>query len=350
VRALLTPEIAPRLGVVLFRPGSELMPLFHQQRVLIETVPENLRAAPSGMLPPARQPLVESETLAPFFADPLVHKAAGGLSALDRYVMGVSGCQWPHSDYHHHEYTVLRYAGGAVRLCWHCDNRLRDQQPRELAALALRNRAEWIIDAARVALGFGTDHSLTLPELCWWAVVDEVAGALPESAARAAMRWPALKVGGGPRKESDLAPVAAATDVLQKKVQRAGAVRFRPCEEPQEEHKAVLALGADPEAPESFMLRPKRRRWENKPYTDWVKTRPCSGCGRPADDPHHIIGNGMGGTATKTHDLFVIPLCRACHDKLHADVAAFEREHGTQLELLFRFLDWALGVGVIVKA
>ncbi|EPF9925892.1 hypothetical protein ACSWN7_004481, partial [Salmonella enterica subsp. enterica serovar Typhimurium] len=27
MRALLTPEIAPRMGVVLFRPGSELMPL-----------------------------------------------------------------------------------------------------------------------------------------------------------------------------------------------------------------------------------------------------------------------------------------------------------------------------------
>ncbi|EFR18203.1 hypothetical protein ECDEC2B_4929 [Escherichia coli DEC2B] len=28
MRALLTPEIAPRMGIVLFRPGSELMPLF----------------------------------------------------------------------------------------------------------------------------------------------------------------------------------------------------------------------------------------------------------------------------------------------------------------------------------
>ena len=57
----------------------------------------------------------------------------------------------------------------------------------------------------------------------------------------------------------------------------------------------------------------------------------------------------MGGTATKAHDLFVFPLCRECHDELHADVAAFERKHGTQLELLFRFLDWALAIGVIVN-
>lgn len=54
--------------------------------------------------------------------------------------------------------------------------------------------------------------------------------------------------------------------------------------------------------------------------------------------------------ATKAHDLFVIPLCRECHDKLHADVAAFEKKHGTQLELLFRFMNRALAIGVITKA
>jgi hypothetical protein len=34
----------------------------------------------------------------------------------------------------------------------------------------------------------------------------------------------------------------------------------------QETAKRVLALRIDPETPESFMLRPKRRRWEN-PHT-----------------------------------------------------------------------------------
>ncbi|HDT1355803.1 TPA: DUF968 domain-containing protein, partial [Citrobacter freundii] len=102
--------------------------------------------------------------------------------------------------------------------------------------------------------------------------------------------------------------------------------------------------------PESFMLRPKRRRWINETYTRWVKTQPCECCRRPADDPHHIVGHGMGGTATKAHDLFVIPLCRECHDELHADVPAFEQKHGTQLELLLRFMDRALAIGVIAKA
>ncbi|EPO5321006.1 DUF968 domain-containing protein, partial [Citrobacter freundii] len=33
MRALLTPEVAPMTGVVIFRPGSELMHLFRRGRV-----------------------------------------------------------------------------------------------------------------------------------------------------------------------------------------------------------------------------------------------------------------------------------------------------------------------------
>ncbi|VFS35730.1 putative cytoplasmic protein [Salmonella enterica subsp. enterica serovar Typhimurium] len=48
MRALLTPEIAPRMGVVLFRPGSELMPLFMQGRVLLEPEPEQYSSFACG--------------------------------------------------------------------------------------------------------------------------------------------------------------------------------------------------------------------------------------------------------------------------------------------------------------
>ncbi len=50
---------------------------------------------------------------------------------------------------------------------------------------------------------------------------------------------------------------------------------------------------------------------------------------------------------TKAHDLFVIPLCRAHHDELHRDPKLFESNYGSQIELLFRFLDHAIAVGVI---
>ncbi|MHC0465072.1 DUF968 domain-containing protein [Kosakonia cowanii] len=34
--------------------------------------------------------------------------------------------------------------------------------------------------------------------------------------------------------------------------------------------KQVMALNVDPETLESFMLRPKRRRWKNERYTRWL--------------------------------------------------------------------------------
>lgn len=50
---------------------------------------------------------------------------------------------------------------------------------------------------------------------------------------------------------------------------------------------------------------------------------------------------------TKAHDLFVLPLCRRHHDELHRDTVAFEEKYGSQLELIFRFLDRALAIGVL---
>jgi hypothetical protein len=42
------------------------------------------------------------------------------------------------------------------------------------------------------------------------------------------------------------------------------------------------------------------------------------------------------------------PVCvaafRAHHDELHADTVAFEAKYGSQLELLFRFLDRSLAI------
>jgi hypothetical protein len=50
-------------------------------------------------------------------------------------------------------------------------------------------------------------------------------------------------------RESDIVPSLPATEILQEKV------------------KKVVSVKVDPESPESFMLRPKRRRWENDKYT-----------------------------------------------------------------------------------
>jgi hypothetical protein len=66
-----------------------------------------------------------------------------------------------------------------------------------------------------------------------------------------------------------------------------------------------------------------------------------------ADDPHHLIGHGQGGVGTKAHDIFTLPLCREHHNELHADPLAFEEKHGSQVDLIFRFLDHAFATGVL---
>ena len=329
MRVLLRPVLVPELGLVIVKPGRESMPVFHNTRVLVEPEPKSMRNLPSGVVPAVRQPLVEDKTLLPFFSNARVIRAAGGAGALSDWLLRhIKSCQWPHGDYHHSETVIHRYGTGAMVLCWHCDNQLRDQFTERLESMATDNCARWVLSVVRRDLGFDDSHVVTMPELCWWLIRNDLADALPESAARKALRLPKPVVPSVTR-ESDLVPSVPATSIIQDKA------------------KKVLALKVDPESPESFMLRPKRRRWVNEKYTRWVKTQPCACCGKPADDPHHLIGHGQGGMGTKAHDLFVLPLCRKHHDELHADTVVFEEKYGSQLELIFRFIDRALAIGVL---
>ncbi|STH36731.1 putative prophage protein [Escherichia coli] len=325
VRALLTPEIAPRMGVVLLRPGTELMPLFRRGRVLIEPEPEHYAGYETGAIPPATQLLAEDPTLIPVFENEEVITKAGGIGALEAELERTFKCQYPHGTWHSGHFTLFRHHPGSIRLCWSCDNIVRDQFTQELAGIARKNLVSWLISVIRARLGFNEDHSLTIPELCWWLVINDLGHVIPESLARKALRLPEIKH-QSVMKESELQPELAATEIV---------------------HKKILELKVDAETPESFMLRPKRRRWVNEKYTRWVKSQKCVCCNQPADDPHHLIGHGQGGMGTKAHDMFVMPLCRAHHDELHADTVAFEEKYGSQLELLFRFLDRSLAIGVL---
>ncbi|MEH4624825.1 DUF968 domain-containing protein [Phytobacter diazotrophicus] len=328
MRALLKPVIIPELGLVAFRPGSQLLPHFHRGRMLIENEPERLSDLPSGEIPPAEQPLAEDPALHSVFVNEAVLRRAGGLSGLEDWLLRENSCQWSHESWHAENITTMRHAPGVIRLCWHCDNLLRDQHSSALESIALANCAAYILTAVRRELGFDDTHALTLPELCWWLARNGLADAIPETAARQILRLPKPVIQSVTR-ESDLVPTRGPSEIVQ------------------ETAKRILALRVDPETPESFMLRPKRRRWENPTYTRWVKAQRCACCNNPADDPHHVIGHGQGGMGTKAHDLFVLPLCRAHHDELHRDPVAFEAKYGSQLTLLFRFIDHALAIGVI---
>ncbi|EPH9686467.1 DUF968 domain-containing protein [Klebsiella michiganensis] len=351
MRALLTPEIVPRLGVVLFKPGRELMSLFTGGRVLIERQPEKMKTLPTGRIADARQPLAEMDILRFFMRDERVINAAGGINALEAWLLRhVRECQYPHSHYHHNELVTMRHPPSAMVVCWHCDNELREQTTEMLSELAYQNLVQWVIERVLISLGYNKERELSIAELCWWAVKSGIADAITETMAQQALRLPEepfLSV----YKDSDIVPSFAAGEILQDLVEGIDLTDASVLiEQPQIESKPILRLGVDPNSPESFMRRPKRRRWTCEVYTRWVKTQPCECCRQPSDDPHHIIGNGLGGTGTKSHDLFVIPLCRVHHDELHANTSEFEKKYGNQLELWARFLDRVMGVGVIVKA
>ncbi len=335
-RALLTPYVQKDLGVVIFKPGSELIPLFGQKRLLITTVPEELSELPSGAIPSVSQKLVDDKRLADFFKDRRVILAAGGVSSLERWVERLPACQWDKTadGYHDKNLTVHPFDGSYVRLCWHHEHKFRDMVLEEFFLIAERNRAAWILDSIRIELQIPDDQHVSFHELCWWVFSKGIIDALPDSAARKALGWkpqPAIKSVG---READIQPEFSPHEVLEEYV---------------EQVNAIIALRVDPEPPESFMFRKKLKPWRNEKYTRWVKSQPCLCCGQQADDPHHLIGHGLGGTGTKTHDLFTIPLCRKHHDELHRDMLAWEAEYGSQVNLFFDFLNYSLGVGVFAS-
>ncbi len=90
MRALLTPEIVPRLGVVLLKPGSELFPLFTGGRVLVERQPEHMASMPTGRVPDARQPLAENKSLEYFSLMSELFRPLEGLTPLKSGCFGAS--------------------------------------------------------------------------------------------------------------------------------------------------------------------------------------------------------------------------------------------------------------------
>ncbi len=181
MRALLTPEIAPRMGVVLFRPGAELMHLFMRGRVLLEPEPEEMASFSTGAVPAVIQPLADDPVMRQVFGNERVIQRAGGLPSLEQWLSSRFECQWPHSSWHDKNFTTMRHEPGSIRLCWHCDHILSGQHTDQLADIAAGNLVSWILEVIRRDSGFPESHILTLPELCWWMVRNDLADVIPES-------------------------------------------------------------------------------------------------------------------------------------------------------------------------
>lgn len=84
----------------------------------------------------------------------------------------------------------------------------------------------------------------------------------------------------------------------------------------------------------------KQKRWRSKKYKDWVKTLSCCDCGRPADDPHHIIGRGdLSGMGLTAPDWALMPLCRSCHNEIHREIVSLELQWEWALKTIGKALD-----------
>ncbi|MDO1664313.1 DUF968 domain-containing protein, partial [Escherichia coli] len=311
MRVLLRPVLVPELRLVVLKPGRESIQIFHNPRVLVEPEPKSMCGLPSGVVPAVRQPLAEDKSLLPFFSNERVIRAAGGAGALSDWLLRhIKSCQWPHGDYHHSETVIHRYGTGAMVLCWHCDNQLCDQTSESLEQLAHQNLSAWMIDVIRHAISGTQERELSLAELSWWAVCNQVADALPESVLCRSLGLPVEKIRSVYR-ESDIVPgEQTATSILKQRTKNIALPLHVHQQQPPLQEKTLVSIAVDPESPAQYLQRQKPQREEMPVYTRWVKTQKCMTCGNQADDPHHIIGHGLGGMGTKADDLFVIPLCR----------------------------------------
>ncbi|EPD0210451.1 DUF968 domain-containing protein [Salmonella enterica] len=351
MRAILTAFPQNGARVTLLKSGNLTHRLRDGQRIMICDVPRQLENTPAGEIPDTGQWLAQDEALQSFFSDSRVINAAGGQEGLKTWVSRMPDCQCAGGDHVVNMTTAQTKEGDAVRLCHACDNIHYMKGYRDLSEIIASNRAEWIVNYARMSLRLNADHQLTLPELFCWAVLRGAADAMPVNVIRRFASLPEDEVLTGTIKEADINPwQLSARQLVEKKAGEGMAAMSPAVYTVSNRVNPVLTLDIESDPAAGYMRKPKMLRLEIPEYTRWVKRQPCCGCGKQADDPHHIIDHGFGGTGTKACDLLVIPLCRVCHDMLHKNVKAWEEQNGSQLLWLARTLARATGIGAITAA
>ncbi len=323
MRAIVKAAVQRDLGIALI-PVDEKLAFHMTGRVMVTTLPKEFKDAPEGILPAVEHEIANDPRLQVFFTDERVINACGGVNAIEAWATQFTKCQYSKHELPETILDTERVGNSAVRICPGCYKKSLGVSPK-LEKIAARNTARWVVATAKHRLK--SEGQLTIPELMLWAMLSGVFDLIPDDVARTVTDLPEPKVITGTRKESEMDCKPAATTIISK--------------------QAVKCFTVDPEPPKAFMLRPKLTRVEDSKYTRWVKSQKCLGCGARADDPHHIIGHGLGGMGTKPSDYLTIPLCRTCHRNLHDDPAAWEAEHGSQTDLFAQFFDYSVCMGAI---
>ena len=338
MKALLTPYYQPELGIIILKPGTELLKkLSTGNRIIISQAEDEHAGIKSGILQ-NDQTLLNNEYIDPFILHDTVVSKLKKLYSFDVWLNSRFNCQLEDGEYCHHELVNETVGNSAIRICWHHDKDLVIDE--KIKVIAERNLKSFLIESIITELKLGLDHQLSLQELGWWAVINKLYDIIPENMARL-LHNRSVETIQSVYKESEL----IASD--DRSGPRLSIESEKAYQHIQALAKPIKKINVDSESPESFMLRPKLKRWECEKYTQWVKTQPCVCCGKQADDPHHIIGYGQGKMGSKAHDIFTLPLCRFHHNELHANVEEWENKHGSQILLLIHFLDKVFGMKVI---
>ncbi|OCG08883.1 hypothetical protein A9G13_02135 [Gilliamella sp. wkB178] len=338
MKAILTPYYQPELGLIILKPGTELLKkLSTGNRIIISQTEDEHSGTKSGIIQNA-QPLLTNKYIDPFILHDAVVNKLKNLYSFDKWLNNRFNCQLKDGKYCYHEFVNEKIGNSAIHICWHHNKDLVIDD--RIKTIANRNLKSFLIDCIIKELELGNNHQLSIQELAWWSVINNLYEYIPESMARLLHNRPIEQI-QSVYKESDLiASDDRSGPRLINEINRA-------YQHLQKLEKTIKTITVDPESPESFMLRPKMKRWESTKYLQWVKTQPCVCCGQQSDDPHHIIGYGQGKMGGKAHDIFTIPLCRKHHNELHKNVEEWEQKHGSQILLLVQFLDRVFGMKVI---
>ncbi|EEY8015566.1 DUF968 domain-containing protein, partial [Escherichia coli] len=96
-------------------------------------------------------------------------------------------------------------------------NQLREQTSDSLDQLAQQNLAAWMIDIIRHAMNGAQERELSLAELSWWAVRNQVADALPEAVLRRSLGLRAEKIRSVYRESDIILGEQTATSILKQR-------------------------------------------------------------------------------------------------------------------------------------